>query len=108
MTNPTSFQLKKSTVSITDMANTIAQLQAMVAEATQRAEAAEAKARMAGQRALSFKVSPKGAVSVYGLGRFPLTLYLGQWERLIERISDLQAFIAANHSLLKLSRDAED
>lgn len=48
--------------------------------------------------ALAFKVSEKGALSVYGLGRFPVTLYLGQWERLLGSLDPLKAFIQANHS----------
>ena len=41
-----------------------------------------------------------GAISIYGLGRFPITLYRSQWERLIAAIPDLQAFIEANKALL--------
>ena len=56
-------------------------------------------------KALSFKVSTKGAVSVYGLGRFPVTLYKQQWERLIAAISGptgLETFLGENESLLKV------
>ena len=42
---------------------------------------------------VNFKVSAKGAVSVYGLGRFPVTLYREQWVRLLERAGDLKAFM---------------
>ena len=42
---------------------------------------------------VNFKVSAKGAVSVYGLGRFPVTLYREQWIRLLERADDLKAFM---------------
>lgn len=49
---------------------------------------------------LRFKVSEKRAVSVLGLQQFPVTLYKGQWERLIEAIPALQAFIAENNSSL--------
>ena len=42
---------------------------------------------------VNFKVSAKGAVSVYGLGRFPVTLYREQWVRLLERADDLKAFM---------------
>ena len=45
---------------------------------------------------LIFKVGEKGGVSVYGLGRFPVSLYRGQWERLIAFIPEVSAFIAAN------------
>jgi len=49
---------------------------------------------------LSMKVSEKGALSVYGLGRFPVTLYAGQWERLFAAQAEIKAFAAANASLL--------
>ena len=51
---------------------------------------------------LSFKVSEKGAVSVYGLGRFPVSLYYEQWQRLLSTAGDLQAFMDANKDKLKL------
>ena len=53
-------------------------------------------------RKLTMKVSEKGALSVYGLGRFPVTLYRGQWERLIEETTTdaIRAFIKANDTLL--------
>jgi hypothetical protein len=51
---------------------------------------------------LSFKVSEKGAVSVYGLGRFPVTLYQEQWIRLLGVAEDLKKFIVENSSKLKV------
>jgi hypothetical protein len=54
-----------------------------------------------GQRAISIKVSEKGGVSVYGLGRFPVTLYKEQWAKLLELADDLRAFIKENESKLK-------
>ena len=48
-----------------------------------------------------FKVSQKGAVSVYGLGRFPVTLYKEQWERLLGRSEDILEFIKENEGSLK-------
>ena len=51
---------------------------------------------------LQFKVSEKGAVSVYGMGRFPVTLYYEQWVRLLDRADDLRAFMEENKSRLKL------
>jgi hypothetical protein len=50
---------------------------------------------------LAFKVSTKGAVSVYGLGRFPVTLYQEQWDRLMAAGDDLKRFIDENRSSLK-------
>ena len=52
------------------------------------------------QRKLSMKVSDKGALSVYGLGRFPVTLYATQWDRLLSAADDIRAFAKANASLL--------
>ena len=52
--------------------------------------------------AMGFKVSEKGGVSVYGLGRFPVTLYYEQWARLLDAGEDLRAFLEANKSRLKL------
>lgn len=57
------------------------------------------KARNAG---ITYKVSQKGAVSVYGLGRFPVTLYKEQWERLLGSADQLKAFIADNAEKLKI------
>ena len=50
---------------------------------------------------VTFRISEKGAVSVYGLGRFPVTLYQEQWDRLLGAAEDLRAFIDANRDKLK-------
>ena len=47
------------------------------------------------------KVSEKGAVSVYGMGRFPVTLYKEQWLKLLGMADEIRAFIAANDAQLK-------
>jgi hypothetical protein len=52
-------------------------------------------------RGLSLKVSEKGGVSVYGLGRFPVTLYKEQWTRLLDMADDIRAFIRENEGKLK-------
>ena len=49
---------------------------------------------------LTMKVSAKGALSVYGLGRFPITLYRGQMERLLRHAPTITAFIETNAALL--------
>jgi hypothetical protein len=54
-----------------------------------------------GARGVSLKVSEKGGVSVYGLGRFPVTLYKEQWTRLLDMADDIRAFIKDNDSKLK-------
>lgn len=57
-------------------------------------------------RPLSFKVSKKGACSVYGLNaRFPVTLYSGQWDRLIDAIPALQTFLKSNADQLASKDD---
>ena len=65
------------------------------------ARIAELEGRLAKGGSISFKVSEKGAVSVYGLGRFPVTLYLEQWNKLLSNVDELKAFIEANKSRLK-------
>jgi hypothetical protein len=50
---------------------------------------------------LSLKVSEKGAVSVYGMGRFPVTLYKEQWLKLLAIADEIKAFIEANNDRLK-------
>ena len=52
-------------------------------------------------RGLSIRVSEKGALSVYGLGRFPVTLYREQWSRLLDMADDIRSFIQANQDRLK-------
>ena len=69
-----------------------------------KARLAELEKTTARQRsgALEFRVSEKGGVSVYGLGRFPVTLYYEQWTRLLEAAPQLKEFLAENKSKLKL------
>ena len=64
-----------------------------------KAENEALKAR--GAKGLSMKVSDKGGVSVYGLGRFPVTLYQEQWLKLLDLAEDLRAFIKENEARLK-------
>lgn len=51
---------------------------------------------------MEFKVGEKGGVSVYGLGRFPVTLYYEQWIRLLDSAEKLREFLEENKSRLKL------
>jgi hypothetical protein len=53
------------------------------------------------QRGVTLKVSEKGGVSVYGLGRFPVTLYKEQWTKLLDLADEIRAFIRENESRLK-------
>ena len=56
-------------------------------------------------RGVSLKVSEKGGVSVYGLGRFPVTLYKEQWTKLLDMASDIRTFIRENEARLKSKGD---
>ena len=65
-----------------------------------RAENAALKSRTA-RGAVSLKVSEKGGVSVYGLGRFPVTLYKEQWEKLLAMADEIRSFLRAHDAELK-------
>ncbi len=64
-----------------------------------KAENEALKAR--GSKGVSMKVSEKGGVSVYGLGRFPVTLYQEQWLKLLDLADDIRAFIKEHQGQLK-------
>jgi hypothetical protein len=64
-----------------------------------RAENAALKNRST--KGVSMKVSEKGGLSVYGLGRFPITLYKEQWARLLDMSDDIRAFLRDNDAALK-------
>ena len=58
-------------------------------------------------RGVSLKVSEKGGVSVYGLGRFPVTLYKEQWTKLLAMADEIRAFIKENDAALKAKPEAQ-
>jgi hypothetical protein len=64
-----------------------------------RAENAQLKNKDKG--GLTLKVSEKGAISLYGMGRFPVTLYKEQWLRILGNASEIETFIRDNESRLK-------
>jgi hypothetical protein len=64
-----------------------------------KAENAALKSRSG--RPVSMKVSEKGGLSVYGLGRFPVTLYQEQWLKLLDLADEIRSFIQANQAVLK-------
>ena len=97
MTSP----LPKAVPSITDLMATIQQSQAAMAQLM--AENQALKERMAQPRGkISYKVSEKGAVSIVGLRRFPITLYRGEVERILADHANLVAFIKANANKLSV------
>ena len=67
----------------------------------ERLKAENEQLKSARGRSVSLKVSEKGGVSVYGLGRFPVTLYKEQWTKLLEMAEDIKAFLRENDSKLK-------
>ena len=67
----------------------------------ERVKAENERLRRTASRGMSIKVSEKGGVSVYGLGRFPVTLYKEQWEKLLDMVEELRAFIRENAAALK-------
>lgn len=70
-----------------------------VADLMAQIEALKAQvAKGASPRALTLKVSEKGALSIYGLGRFPITLYLSQFDKLNAAWADVQQFVEANRA----------
>jgi hypothetical protein len=74
---------------------------ATIAELKAQIEALKAELKATPKvNAITFKVSEKKALSVYGLGRFPVTLYAGQWRRLIEAIPQVNAALEAHKSEL--------
>lgn len=64
-----------------------------------KAENEALKAR--GSKGISFKVSEKGGMSVYGMGRWPVTLYKEQWLKLLDMSDDIRRFIQENDGKLK-------
>ena len=64
-----------------------------------RAENAQLKNKDKG--GLTLKVSEKGGVSLYGMGRFPVTLYKEQWLRILANATEIETFIQENESKLK-------
>jgi len=67
----------------------------------ERLKAENAALKAQATRGVSIKVSEKGGVSVYGLGRFPVTLYKEQWAKLLDIADDIRAFLKEHDAQLK-------
>lgn len=67
----------------------------------ERLRAENERLKKSGRSKLAMKVSEKGALSVYGMGRFPVTLYKEQWLKLLAMADDIKTFIEANDASLK-------
>src|SRR5271154_3608086 len=74
-------------------------------EELERLKAENAALKKGASKGLSLRVSEKGAVSVYGMGRFPVTLYKEQWAKLLDMADDIRAFIKENEGKLKTKGD---
>ena len=72
-----------------------------VQDELQRLRAENERLKKGASKGMSLKVSEKGALSIYGMGRFPVTLYKEQWLKLLDMSDDIRAFIAANDAQLK-------
>lgn len=72
-----------------------------VAAELERLRAENARLKQRGATAGSLRVSQKGGVSLYGLGRFPVTLYKEQWLRLLDMAEEIRAFIRDHEAELK-------
>jgi hypothetical protein len=72
----------------------------------ERLRAENAALKKTSSKGLSLKISEKGALSIYGMGRFPVTLYQEQWLKLLEMSDEIRAFIAANSDKLKTKASA--
>ena len=70
-------------------------------EELERLRAENERLKKRSSKGVTMKVSEKGALSVYGLGRFPVTLYKEQWQRLLDMSDDIRAFIVENQATLK-------
>ncbi len=68
----------------------------------ERLEAENEALKRRTEKGLSLKVSQKGAVSLYGLGRFPVTLYQEQWTRLLDMSDEIRRFLVEHRAELKL------
>ena len=72
-----------------------------VQQELERLRAENARLKKTASKGVSMKVSEKGGLSVYGLGRFPVTLYKEQWAKLLDMADDIRAFIRDNEATLK-------
>jgi hypothetical protein len=71
----------------------------------ERLKAENERLKSRSSRGVTLKVSEKGGVSVYGLGRFPVTLYKEQWTRVLDMADDIRAFMKENDAKLKAKAD---
>ena len=73
----------------------------------ERLRSENAALKKSGSSSVRMKVSEKGALSIYGMGRFPVTLYKEQWTRLLDASAELRAFLQENDAQLKVKGAGE-
>ena len=73
----------------------------------ERLRAENAALKQTSAKGLSMRISEKGGLSIYGLGRFPVTLYKEQWKKLLDLKDDIIAFLVANDAQLKTKEAKE-
>lgn len=108
MSNETTTQTESSTMNKSKKVDPNAAIMAELAKLKAENEALKAKQAQRSQGTMTCKVSEKGAVSVYGLGRFPVTLYKEQWIKLLKGAPEdhfILAFIRAHDGELSLKAD---
>jgi hypothetical protein len=71
----------------------------------ERLKAENATLKSRSSKGVSLKVSEKGGVSVYGLGRFPVTLYKEQWTKLLDMAEDIRSFLQEHDAELKTKEE---
>jgi hypothetical protein len=72
-----------------------------IREELERLRAENAALKKTSAKGISMKVSEKGGLSIYGLGRFPITLYKEQWTKLLDMAEDIRTFLKTNDAQLK-------
>lgn len=77
------------------------QLQAEIEKLKAENNALKSEKKSSGMKEISFKIGEKGGLSVYGLGRFPVTLYKEQWIKLLDKSNDIRDFLNSNADKLK-------
>ena len=80
---------------------TAEQLQAEIEKLKAENNALKTEKKAGPLKEISFKIGEKGGLSVYGLGRFPVTLYKEQWFKLLDKSDDIKEFLNANTDKLK-------
>lgn len=105
MSKPTSTPAPAQSVTLTNESPEVIALRKQIAD--QQAQLEAMKAALEKPVRLTLKVSEKGAVSLYGMGKFPITLYGEQWDTLLDYSTDIRKFVTEQRAAGKLSSKAD-